>query len=79
MPIFGIYHDAAYGDAVVSLEKEALVVRWGTLTLPLVHSAYDTFTAVSEEDDIDETVQFKLTPEGAIRSFTLFGEEFARK
>jgi CubicO group peptidase (beta-lactamase class C family) len=74
----GTYHDPAYGDAVVAVENGALVVRWNNLTLPLVHSAYDTFTAVSETDDVDETVQFKLAPDGAVQSFTLFGEEFVK-
>jgi CubicO group peptidase (beta-lactamase class C family) len=75
----GTYHDAAYGDAVVALENGGLVVRWNRLTLPLVHFTYDSFTAASEEADVDETVQFRLAPDGSIQSMSIFGEEFSRQ
>lgn len=75
----GTYHDAAYGDVVVALENGALVVRWSRMSIPLVHYAYDTFTAISDEDDVEEMVQFRLGPDGAIQSLTMFGEEFAKK
>ena len=75
----GTYHDAAYGDATVALENGALVFRWQRLTIPLAHYNYDTFLAVSEPDDVDETVQFTLGSDGSVKSMSIFGQELARK
>ena len=75
----GTYHDEAYGDAVVALENSALVLRWSRMQIPLSQYNYDTFLAISEPDDIDETVQFALGPEGEVKTMTVFGEEFVKK
>jgi len=75
----GTYHDAAYGDAVVAEENGALVLRWSRLAIPLTHYHYDTFLAVSDPDDVDETVQFTVGTDGAVRAMSLFGQEFTRK
>jgi len=75
----GTYHDEAYGDAVVALENGGLVLRWSRMTIPLSHYNYDTFLAISEPDDIDQTVQFALGPDGEVKAMSLFGEEFAKK
>jgi len=75
----GTYHDPAYGDAIVALENDQLVLRWSRVVIPLAHYNYDTFLAVSDPDDIDETVQFALAPDGSVRAMTVFGEEFTKK
>jgi len=49
------------------------------MAVPLTHYNYDTFLAVSEGDDIDETVQFALNSDGAVKTMSIFGQEFARK
>jgi CubicO group peptidase (beta-lactamase class C family) len=75
----GAYHNAGYGDATIALENGQLVLRWSRLSIPLVHFNYDTFDAVSEADDVDESLQFALGPDGAVKSMMLFGEEFVKK
>ena len=75
----GTYHDPAYGDATVTLENGGLVLRWSRMSIPLTHYNYDTFLAVSEADDVDETVQFQLAPDGSVKSMNVFGEEFVKK
>jgi CubicO group peptidase (beta-lactamase class C family) len=75
----GTYRDVAYGDAVVALENDGLVFRWSRLVIPLTHYNYDTFLAVSEADDVDETVQFALGADGNVKTMSIFGQEFARK
>lgn len=74
----GTYENPAYGTAAVTLEKDALVLRWKRLTLPLTHYNYDTFSAFSEEDDVDEQVEFRLGADGEVKMLTIFGEAFAR-
>lgn len=75
----GTYHDAAYGDATVGVEKGGLVFHWNRLAIPLTHYHYDTFLAVSETDDVDETVQFVLGNDGSVKAMSIFGQEFAHK
>ena len=75
----GTYHDDAYGDAVVALENGGLVFRWSRMAIPLTHYNYDTFLAVSEGDDVDESVQFALDGHGEVRTMSMFGQEFVRK
>ncbi len=75
----GTYHDEAYGDAIVALENGALVLRWSRMSIPLVHYHFDTFSAISEADDVDEQVQFQLGADGGVKSMTVFGEEFVKK
>jgi len=74
----GVYENAAYGSAKVTLADGGLVLQWNQLTLPLTHFHYDVFSAELEEEDIDEEVKFALSPEGEIDALTLFGESFRR-
>jgi CubicO group peptidase (beta-lactamase class C family) len=74
----GTFHNAAFGDATISVANDALVLHWERITLPLVHENYDSFSAIDTEEDIDEPVQFRLGADGTIAAFTLFGEEFVR-
>ncbi len=75
----GTYHNEAYGDATVTLENGALVLRWSRMAIPLAHYHFDTFSAISEADDVDEQVQFQLGTDGSMKSMTVFGEEFVKK
>ena len=45
----------------------------------MAHYNYDTFLAVSEADDVDETVQFVLGSDGNVKTMSIFGQEFARQ
>lgn len=74
----GTYTNPAYGDVKISLVKDALVLQWNRLTVPLTHFHYDVFNAASELDDLDEDVAFALAPDGEIASLTFFGEPFRR-
>jgi CubicO group peptidase (beta-lactamase class C family) len=75
----GTYHGEAYGDAILTLENGALVLRWSRMAIPLAHYHFDTFSVVSEADDVDEQAQFQLGPDGQVKSMTLFGEEFVKR
>jgi CubicO group peptidase (beta-lactamase class C family) len=75
----GTYENTAYGPATLSLENGSLVLRWNRLVVPLTHEQFDTFAAVSERDDVDELVQFRLGTDGEVKTLTIFGENFAKK
>jgi hypothetical protein len=75
----GTYENGAYGPATITVVDGALVLQWSRLTLPLTHFHYDVFTAFSERDDVDEQVAFGLDAAHAVRTFSLFGETFARR
>jgi CubicO group peptidase (beta-lactamase class C family) len=75
----GMYENRAYGLVNVALENNALVLQWKRLTLPLTHFHYDTFSAASEEAEVDEPVEFRLGSEGEVKMLTIFGETFVRK
>ena len=75
----GTYTNPAYGTATVTLENNALVLRWNRLTVPLRHFHFDTFRAESDPDDLDEEVSFHLGSDGAVKTMTFFGEDFDRQ
>jgi CubicO group peptidase (beta-lactamase class C family) len=75
----GTYTNAAYGPCVVTLEGDHLALQYGRLKLPLTHYHFDTFSAVDEEEDIDEQIVFSLDADGDVKKLTLFGEEFEKK
>jgi CubicO group peptidase (beta-lactamase class C family) len=75
----GTYQSDAYGPAVVALSNDRLSIKYGRIIIPLTHRVYDTFDAIDEEEDLDETVTFTTDPDGMVNTLTLFGEEFARK
>jgi CubicO group peptidase (beta-lactamase class C family) len=72
----GTFHNAGFGEATISAADDGLVLHWERITLPLVHENYDTFSAIDTVEDIDEPLQFRLSPDGTIGGFMLFGEEF---
>lgn len=74
----GTYENAGYGKATVTFDNGTLAVHWNQIKTPLTHVHFDTFNASSEQDDVDEDVQFVLGADGEVKSLTLFGEEFRR-
>ena len=74
----GTYRDRAYGDATVTLTDGALTLHWQKLNVPLVHSNYDTFTAIDDAEDVDENVQFSSDVEGRVVTMSVFGETFTK-
>lgn len=75
----GTYSNDAYGDVTITVENDALVFSWQRLRLPLAHYHFDTFSAVSEEAEVDEQITFQLGADGEVRAMMLFGEEFKKK
>jgi CubicO group peptidase (beta-lactamase class C family) len=75
----GTYSNAAYGPVVVTLDGDHLVLQYGRVKIPLTHYHFDTFSAVDEDEDIDEQIVFSLDADGDVKKLTLFGEEFDRK
>ena len=76
----GTYSNPAYGDVEVTVSGgDNLVASWQRLRMPLAHYHYDTFSAVVEEEDVDERITFTLGPDGDVRALSLFGEEFVRE
>jgi CubicO group peptidase (beta-lactamase class C family) len=75
----GEYESRAYGTAKVTQSNGTLVLQWSRMTIPLTHFHYDTFTARSEYDDVDEEVVFSLSPERELEGMMFFGERFVRK
>ena len=63
----------------MTVENGGLVLRWNRITVPLAHYHFDTFSAVSEADDVDEQVQFQLGADGSVKSMNVFGEDFVKK
>jgi CubicO group peptidase (beta-lactamase class C family) len=74
----GTYVSAAYGTAVVTVENDALTLRWNQLTLPLSHYHYDVFTAVSEEEFVDEQIEFATAADGEVKRMSFYGQTFTR-
>ncbi len=75
----GTYSNPGYGPSAVSLDGDHLVVQYGRLRIPLTHYHFDTFSAVDEDEDIDEKIVFSLGSDGEVKKLTLFGEEFEKK
>lgn len=75
----GEYESRAYGALKITPTNGTLVLQWSRMTIPLTHFHYDTFTARSEYDDVDEEVVFALSPTREVEAVTFFGERFARK
>ena len=73
----GTYVNPAYGTATITVENDALVLHWNRLNVPLRHFHFDTFRA--EAEDVDEEVSFRLGSDGAVKTMTLFGEDFERR
>ncbi|HEY3054864.1 MAG TPA: serine hydrolase [Thermoanaerobaculia bacterium] len=75
----GTYSNTGYGPAIVTLDGDHLVLQYGRLKMPLTHYHFDTFSAVDEEEDIDEQIVFSLDAGGDVKKLTLFAEEFEKK
>lgn len=71
----GIYRDSAYGEIVLSLENEGLVLRFShtpAFTADLEHWHYDTFRLCWRDPYIPKgLITFSLDSSGAVASFHL--------
>ncbi|HEX6176764.1 MAG TPA: serine hydrolase, partial [Thermoanaerobaculia bacterium] len=75
----GTYSNDAYGDITVTESNGALTMSWQRVTVPLTHYHFDSFSAVSEEQEFDERVTFDLDRSGDVKVLEIFGEEFRKK
>lgn len=75
----GEYENRSHGTARVTIVDGRPVLQWNRMTLPLEHLQYDSFTAYSEWDGVDEKVVFTLGEDGAVKSLTFFGQTFTAK
>jgi len=75
----GEYESPAYGVATVTLVEGRLVLQWSRMTIPLTHFHYDSFSAVSEPDDVDEQIPFTLGPAREVNTLTFFDETFTKR
>lgn len=75
----GEYESRSHGTARVTIVDGRPVLQWSRMTLPLEHLQYDTFTAYSEWDDVDEAIVFALGADGTVKSLTFFGQTFTAK
>ncbi len=74
----GTFTSPAYGTATVAMENGGLVLKWNRLKAPLTHYHFDTFSAVNEEDGVDEEITFTLGSDGEVKKVTIFGEDFQK-
>lgn len=79
----GRYHDAAYGDAVVTLQEGRLVLVLGGHRAGLEHFHFDTFVVKLEKGPTstrleDELVRFELNGDGEVQTVHFVGRTFRR-
>jgi len=74
----GDYENGAYGKARITIVDGKPVFEWSRMTIPLDHLQYDTFTAYSEWDGVDEDVVFDVE-NGAVAGMRVFGQTFVRR
>jgi CubicO group peptidase (beta-lactamase class C family) len=75
----GTYEEPVFGAAAVTLEGDHLVLRWQRMAIPLEHFHYDTFRAVSPQDDLDDQVTFRTGADGTIAGMTFMAADFSRR
>ena len=75
----GQYENPAYGPLTITIVDGKPVFQWSRMTIPLEHLQYDTFTAYSEWDGVDEDVVFAVDPDGTVKTLTIFGQTFKRR
>ena len=75
----GQYENTPYGTVTVTNVNGELVLQWSRMTLPLEHLQYDTFSAYSEWDGVDENVVFRMGDDWTVNELTIFGQRFLRK
>ncbi|HEY0156928.1 MAG TPA: serine hydrolase [Thermoanaerobaculia bacterium] len=75
----GEYQSRSHGKATLTVADGKLVLGWNRLSIPLTHYHYDTFTAESELDDVDEQVTFTLNGRREVEALSLFGQRFEKR
>ena len=74
----GAYHDAAYGDCKIELEKGRLIWIWEKVRAPLEHFEGDVFLA-NYGPLVDTAFTFRVEPAGPVSSFRAMDRVFRRK
>ena len=77
----GVYENPAYGEARVTMQKEALVWTWNQFHTPLDHYQSDEFTAPLDVI-LSPHIVFTLNAEGAVSAMKVsdpMNAEFRRK
>lgn len=82
----GTYEEPAYGRAEVTVEGDALAIRWGKFTFRTEHYHFDTFTAIPAEPKADVIsfdrgtfdVQFRLGADGEVEGLKFLDQVFRR-
>jgi CubicO group peptidase (beta-lactamase class C family) len=76
----GKYVAADYGEAVITLKKDALAIEWNGQALDLAHFHFDTFTYPPPTRGwSDGRVTFALDGSGKASSLTFVGREFKKR
>ena len=73
----GRYVNPMLGDVSVEVAGRGLLLKVAKLELPLSHWHLDSFLLEHPPWDLREIAEFRIGPEGAVKSFDLFGETFA--
>ncbi|MDX2032600.1 MAG: serine hydrolase [Blastocatellia bacterium] len=73
----GIYEDAAYGKAEISVADDRLVLAWSNLKTRLDHFHYDTFMP-TEERVRTETLAFSIGADGEVDGLRFLGANFRK-
>ena len=72
----GPYANPVFGDVAVEVAGRDLLLKVAQFELPLSHWHLDSFLLQHPPWDLREFVEFHIGPEGAVKSFDLFGETF---
>ncbi len=75
----GTYESPGYGPLTITVDGDHLKMQYGRLVVPLTHYHFDTFSAVNEDEDMDEKITFSLDADGEVKSLTLWDNEYVKK
>jgi len=75
----GTYHERAYGDAIVTLEKEHLVWSWSGFRVRLAHHHGDTFEFLDDPLLKGDIMEFRADGNGVVKSLRAVEMVFERK
>lgn len=72
----GRYTSAALGDLMIENSSGKLSIRTAAVEFPMTHWHLDTFLVEYPAWQLREFAEFHIGPDGGIRSFRLFGQDF---
>jgi hypothetical protein len=73
----GRYENPMLGGVSIETAGHGLLLKFAQFELPLSHWHLDSFLLEHPPWDLREFVEFRIGPEGEVRSLDLFGETFA--